>query len=773
MKLRLKTILVVGVAMMLFITTLFFIIQPLLLKDSIELDKTYTLQNIERINNNITTKAENLSRLNRDWAIWDDTYLFLSNRDPNYIAVNLLNNTFENNRLNFMVFIDNDGEVFYQKAYDFRNHRHIGISNAFYKKFLPMIQAKDGTDQSLIVMTDYGPALTSLYSVYKSNGEGPSAGTLIMGKFINKAFISQIGQELSLPLTFAKIENGNINPKTELEVLNETQYKGSLFVNDYLKNEVLEISFITERQFYIDKLSTIKGLYKYIVFLTLFFILLILGLLNKYIIARVNNLSSQLKIIQNNKDIKSRVKVCEKYNDEITELRHSVNHMLSSLDDKNNDLRRLAYYDQLTRIPNRNVVFEQFPKEIFNSGGRYALIFLDLDGFKRINDSLGHKMGDDLLVQVCERIHRLIDNSDGVFARFGGDEFVILQKYNKRKNLESLVQAILAEVGAEYLINSYKTIVTASVGISLYPIDGKDLEMLLQRADIAMYEAKRNGKNQYFFFEDLEKNSDYLASLKLENDLKFALQRKQLELYYQIIVDGSERTIFGVEALLRWNHPTKGLINPDKFIPIAEEIGLMPSIGLWVLEESVKQMNYWHYQGLNELSLAINISKSQMRDLTFLDELDKILNKYQFDPSKLQIEITESDVDLYLLEVFEFTKKLSKRKVKIALDDFGAGTSSLLFLKELPINVVKIDRTFMKNVPSHLFDSKLLSGIIEVFKELNLEVVVEGIETEDQLEYVNSRINAHLQGYFFSRPLPAIDVEEKFFGIGKVKISGQ
>jgi diguanylate cyclase (GGDEF)-like protein len=772
MKLMLKTSLVVGITMMLFIITLFFIIQPLLLKDSIELDKNQTFQDIERINNNLTMKAEILNRLNRDWAIWDETYLYLSGQKPDFMDINLLNGTYENNRLNLMVFLNNKEELFFQKVYDLTAHKQIVVENDFYKKFLPIIQSSDEMDQSLIVMTEYGPALISLQSVYKSNGEGPSVGTLVMGQFINKAFINQIGDELSLPLTFEQISS-NIDYKSEIEVLSDSQYKGAIVLQDYLKNEVLEISFITERQFYLDKLSTIKGLYKYIVLIGLIFILLVLGLLNKYILSRVRNLSSQLNIIQNNKDIKSRVAICGQHNDEITELRHSINHMLSSLDEKNNELLRLAYYDQLTKIPNRNVIFEQFPKEISNSSGKVALIFIDLDGFKRINDSLGHKIGDALLVQVCERILWVIDKHEGSFARFGGDEFVILQKYNDKQDLELLVQTILSELGQEYWIHTFKTIVTASIGISLYPNDGTDLNMLLQKADIAMYEAKRNGKNQYFFFEDLERNSDYLGLLILENDLKFALQRNQLELYYQVIVNGSDENIVGVEALLRWNHPTKGLIPPDKFIPIAEEIGLMPSIGLWVLEESIKQINKWHYQGLDKLSLAINISKSQMRDLSFLDELDNTIKKYHFDPSKLQIEITESVVDHYLMEVLEFTRELSKRKVRVALDDFGAGTSSLLFLKELPINVVKIDRNFIKNVPVQSFDSKLLSGIIEVFKELNLDVVVEGIETDDQLKFVNSRIEAQLQGYYFSRPLPSAVVEEELFGLGKVKISGQ
>lgn len=764
MKLRFKTLFIVGTAILLFLTLLFFIIYPVLLKDSIELDETYVMKDIERISNNLDLKMEYLTRTNRDWAVWDDTYYFIGKKDPTYINRNLSNATFQNNSLNFMVFINNKNELIYQKAYDLETYNEIELEDDFYKSFIPIIESSIERNPSLISMTKYGPAMSSFQSVYKSSGDGPSIGTLIMGRFVNEAFINQIGNELSIPLTINQVNNSSVYTKPNLEVLSKNEYKGSIFIEDYLKKEAFQISFITERQFFLEKLSTIGVLFKYIGFSSLVTLMLVLGLLNKLIIARIGNLSSQLRLIQNNRDIKSRIIISGKYNDEITELEHSVNHMLTSLNEKHDDIEKLAYYDQLTMIPNRHAFFGEFTKEITQNPGDYAILFLDLDGFKRINDSLGHEVGDALLKQVSKRVFSIIEKREGIMARFGGDEFIIFLKYDGIADLHTLLESIIAKVGQEYELFSYKTIVTVSIGVSSFPDDGEALEILLQKADIAMYEAKRKGKNRYCFYQDLSKSIDYLSMLVLEHDLKFAIQRNQLELYYQIIVNGSDKMIAGVEALLRWKHPTKGMISPDVFIPIAEETGLMPSIGLWVLEESVRQIKKWHSKGYDHLSLAINISKSQMRDSGFLEKLDEVLHKYQLSPSKLQIEITESDVDHFLPEIQKFTKKLKKRKVKIALDDFGAGTSSLLFLKELPIHIVKIDRNFIKNVPIQSFDATLLSGILEVFKKLNMDVVVEGIETEEQLDYVAARINARLQGYYFSKPLPPSVLEEQFFG---------
>lgn len=759
MKLKLKTLLVVGSTMLLFLTLLFLIIRPFFLEDSNELDKSNTLKDVERINNLLNSDMESLNRTNRDWAIWDDSYMFLSDKYPTFNKINLQNDTFENNKINFMVYINSNNELVYQKGYSLQNHTQLKLTKDFYKVFLPIIQSPDMINKTQLVSTDYGITMSSVQSVYKSSGEGPTAGILIMGRMINDEFISEIARDLSLPLTFQQIRNRNNTSQITVDTLSNTKIKGTLFLQNFSKNETYEISFVNARNFYLQKKASSLVMFTYLLIMSIFITLLILVLLNRFILSRIQNLSSQLNDIQNNKDIKSRINSSKGFKDELTHLEYTINNMLSSLEEKHNEVKKLAYYDQLTMLPNRHMLLKEFEKSIAKFQGEIAVLFFDLDGFKLVNDSLGHKIGDALLNIVCERVLPIIENQ-GMMARFGGDEFVIFLKYKNREKLENIIQKMISEVRKEFHINHYRTFVTASIGISIYPYDGQTLEVLLQNSDIAMYEAKRKGKNQIVFYQDLSSNNDYLYLLELENDLKFALQKNQFELHYQIIVNSWDKEIFGVEALLRWNHSTKGMISPAEFIPIAEEIGIMPSIGNWVLEEAVKQVKSWHNKGYHHLSLAINISKTQMKDNTFIEKLDQVLKDSKLSPSMLQIEITESDIDHYIKEILQFTKELKKRNVKIALDDFGVGTSSLQFLKELPIDVIKIDQNFIKNVPTQSFDTILLSGIFEVMKGLEMDVVVEGIESEEQIDYVSTQITSRLQGFYFSKPLPSYDLEK-------------
>ncbi|WP_026562896.1 EAL domain-containing protein [Bacillus sp. J37] len=581
---------------------------------------------------------------------------------------------------------------------------------------------------------------------------------------INEQFIEELGKRINIRLTLKEV-NMPFSRRTKVEVINDQKIKGSLFLKDYNENKVYEISYVNNRNYYIQKRSGVNQLSLYIFLTSITTVFLILYLLNRFIVSRIGNLSLQLKHIQDNKEIRLRVISNKESKDELSDLENSINAMLESLEKKHNEIVNLAYYDPLTMLPNRYYLNDKFHKLVEKNQQKVAILFLDLDGFKRINDSLGHEIGDRLLFSVSDRIAPLISKREGIFSRFGGDEFVIVVNYSQIEDLKMLVQDILIEAGKENQLRTYKTFVTASIGVSIYGQDGTSLNELLQKADIAMYEAKRKGKNQSYFYQDLEIASGYKNILELENDLKFALGMKQLEIHYQPIVCSIDHSILGVEALVRWNHPSKGTISPALFIPIAEETGLMPAIGEWVLKESIKQISSLHSKGFKNLVLSINVSKTQMKDKSFIYKLDEILTKFNYPPSKLQVEITESVIDSYLNEIRDFSNALKKRNILIALDDFGVGTSSLLFIKELPIDVIKIDRNFIENVPRDSFDTILLSGIFEVITALNIDVVVEGIEQEEQVDYISSQYITRLQGFYFSRPLPYSILLEKYFTI--------
>ncbi|WP_078433208.1 bifunctional diguanylate cyclase/phosphodiesterase [Metabacillus halosaccharovorans] len=763
MKLKTKSLLVVGFFMLLFLVLLLTTIRPILLEDAIKLDDTNIQRELDTLNNQLISTMGIIKRTNLDWSVWDDTYLYIKGDYPEYPEVNLQKATFENTMLNFMIYLDDKNQLVHQVGYNHENKEFLVLGQEFYKEYLPIVQSKDN-EKTHLITTEYGLTVTSFEPVYLSSGEGLSAGTLIVGMIINEQFMEELGKRINIQLTLKEV-NKPFSTRTKVEVLNDQKIKGSLFLKDYSENKVYEISYVNNRNYFIQKRSGVNQLSVYIFLTSITTVLLILFLLNRFIVSRIGNLSIQLKHIQDNKEIRLRVISNDRNRDELSDLENSINAMLESLEKKHNEIVSLAYYDSLTMLPNRYYLNKEFHKLAKKSQQNVAILFLDLDGFKRINDSLGHEIGDRLLFSVSDRIAPLISKREGIFSRFGGDEFVIVVNYSHIEDLKKLVQDILIEAGKENKLKTYKTFVTASIGVSVYEQDGTGLNELLQKADIAMYEAKRKGKNQSCFYQDLEIASEYKNILELENDLKFALSMKQLEIHYQPIVCSVDHSILGVEALVRWNHPSKGMISPALFIPIAEETGLMPAIGEWVLKESIKQISSLHSKGFKNLVLSVNVSKTQMKDKSFIYKLDEILTKYNYPPSKLQIEITESVIDSYLNEIQDFSNALKKRDIMVALDDFGVGTSSLLFIKELPIDVIKIDRNFIKNVPRDSFDTILLSGIFEVITALNIDVVVEGIEQEEQVNYIASQYITRLQGFYFSRPLPFSILLEKYFTI--------
>ncbi|MGJ7911613.1 EAL domain-containing protein [Neobacillus sp. LXY-1] len=761
MKLKLKTFLVVSVTMLLFLTLLILAIRPFLLRDSNKLDQNSTYADVKRVKNDLESDLAHLNSINRDWAIWDDTYLFLDNQYPDYLRKNISNATMENIGINFMVFINKNHEVIYQRAYDLNRKKSIDIDIDFYKAFLPAVHDTNDLNRAFFLKVDDRMTMTSIQPVYQSDREGTSPGWLIMGKWFNERAVDDLGKKLSLNLYFKQSNLTNKHMQIQVQPVSESNIKGSLSIKEYSEQKYYEISILNKRSFYLQKMANIKQITIYLIISTLTLIVLMNILLSRLVTSRVRDLSLQLGEIQTNKDIKTRVRI-SKGKDELSSLENSINNMLASLEEKHESVTQLAFYDQLTMLPNRYKLFKEFFDRTIGKKEELVIFFFDLDGFKWVNDSMGHTIGDMLLVNVCKRVSPVVEEQDGMLARYGGDEFVILLPNTGRAEIERIAENIMLEINRVFQIHSFKISVTASIGISSYPQDSTTIEPLLQKADIAMYEAKRKGKNQYIFYHDLNNTNNYKNLLELEKDLKYALIQKQLESYYQIIVDSEHHQITGVEALLRWNHPTKGVIPPAKFIPIAEETGIMPYIGLWILEDAVKQAKKWHLQGHDYLSISVNISKSQMKDHSFINKLDKVLEEYDFPPSKLQIEITESDINHYLKEIKDFTIELKKRNIKIALDDFGVGTSSLIYLKELPIDVIKIDRSFIRDVPLEPFDTTLLSGILEIIHDLQLDVIVEGIETKEQSEFIHSQFSAKLQGYYFSRPIPASEIEQIF-----------
>jgi len=416
----------------------------------------------------------------------------------------------------------------------------------------------------------------------------------------------------------------------------------------------------------------------------------------------------------------------------------------------------LAYHDGLTGLPNRSM-FSKFLGQSISEAHRYhrhlAVAFLDLDRFKHINDTLGHDAGDQLLREVAVRLKGCVRDSDAV-ARLGGDEFVVLLPELEDERYAALVaQKILAAVAKPFTLMGQELRVTASIGISAYPQDGLDEQTLTKNADIAMYHAKAEGKNNFQFYSE-KLNAHSLERLTLESSLRRALERNEFRLYYQGKRDVASGTITGMEALLRWEHPDLGTVAPMQFIPLAEETGLIVPIGKWVLKTVCLQSIAWQKQGLPHLSIAVNLTTRQFLDEQLLSDVASILADTGMDPRLLEIELHESLLIRDVENTLRILTGLKTLGVRIAVDDFGAGYSSLAVLQRFPLDTIKIDRSLVRDLVGAAEDMGLADAIIAMGKSLSLTVVAQGVETKEQADHLRLHACDELQGFYFQRPLP-------------------
>ena len=423
----------------------------------------------------------------------------------------------------------------------------------------------------------------------------------------------------------------------------------------------------------------------------------------------------------------------------------------------------LAYYDALTGLPNRTLFQDRLSKALAGArrrGEKLALLFLDLDDFKKINDSLGHSAGDLLLKEVAERLKKWAREQDTV-ARLGGDEFVVI--LSGLKDAESAALAadrLMKAMGAQFLILGHAVTASCSVGISVFPDHGRDGEALIKNADAAMYSAKELGRNNFRFFTQ-EMNSRAMERLTLESELRRALENDQLLLEYQPQWALATQKITGVEALVRWRHPTLGLVPPSRFIPIAENSGLILSIGEWVLKTACAQAQQWQAQGLPPLTVAVNVSAIQFRQESFPAVVARVLQETGLSAQSLELELTEGLLLSTAAVTLSSLQALKKMGVQLSIDDFGTGYSSLSYLKHLPVYKLKIDRSFVRDITTDPDDAAITGTIISIAKHLDLKVIAEGVESEEQVSFLREHGCDEAQGYYFSRPLSAEDLFEK------------
>jgi diguanylate cyclase (GGDEF)-like protein len=430
-----------------------------------------------------------------------------------------------------------------------------------------------------------------------------------------------------------------------------------------------------------------------------------------------------------------------------------------------NEIKYMAYHDHLTCLPNRRLFKDRLNQAIAlakRTEKLIGVIFIDLDSFKNINDTLGHEGGDFLLKIVSEKLVNTVRNSDTV-SRYGGDEFIIMvNNISSEGDIIHIMEKIMLTLGQPIIVDGQVFNLTTSAGISTYPFDGTDSDSLLRNADISMYKAKEKGKNQFVVCSS-ELKEEVIYKIKMTNSLYRALERDEFYLHYQPQIDLSTKEIIGLEALIRWKHPELGFVSPAVFIPIAEQTGLINVIGEWVLKNACEQNKKWQEAGYSPVRMAVNVSANQLRNPIFVEQIKNTLNETAMSPKFLEIEITESTVMNETEDIAKFLGEIRDLGVMISIDDFGTDYSSLSRLKELPIDKIKIDKQFVDGIEECEKDRAIVRTIINLANNLDLKVIAEGVENEKQLEFLKQELCDEVQGYHYYRPMSDQDIEKILF----------
>ncbi|MBC8212184.1 MAG: EAL domain-containing protein [Gammaproteobacteria bacterium] len=438
-----------------------------------------------------------------------------------------------------------------------------------------------------------------------------------------------------------------------------------------------------------------------------------------------------------------------------------------------NQIQHLAYYDTLTGLPNRThfkLIAKRTLDRANNEGIKAALMYIDLDQFKRINDTIGHDAGDNLLKNIADNLTHALRATDVVsitgqgttsyLSRLGGDEFTILvDGFINSHKIAQVAQRVLEHLGQPVTLNDLEYYITGCMGIAIYPDDGEDIDTLLKHADIAMYQAKKRGRNDFQFYAS-RLNQNTRERLGMETRLRRALDKDELILHYQPQVSAINGEVIGLEALVRWQHDESGLVPPGDFIPIAEECGLIHPIGDWVLETACHQARKWQKAGLPAIRMSVNLSSHQFHQKNFIQNVTNILQGTGLDPQYLELEMTESVIMQQLKKTITDLNDLKQLGLSLSIDDFGTGYSSMSYLKRFPLDTLKIDRSFVTDITTDSSDAAIIKAIITLAKSLDLMTIAEGVEKIEQLTFLQQQGCDLIQGFYFSRPIPALEIEK-------------
>ncbi|MGJ9382217.1 sensor domain-containing diguanylate cyclase [Salipaludibacillus sp. CF4.18] len=499
MKLKMKVFNVILICLLVFFIVLLFIIKPILLESAAKLDEHRLSTKMDNVLAYIESETDDLQRLNKDWAVWDDTYNLLLGEYPNYAGVNLQKETFTNNEVNLMIFINENSEIIEEKAMNYDTGINLELGEEFVENLSLLIDKKSNKERTLFGVTEFGLTMLSVEEVYPSNGEGDSAGLLVMGKFLETGYFDRMQKELATSFSYIEVDEAGNDGGHEISITDSTMINGSMYLFDEFNEQMLRLDIPMPRSHYMEEQSNMNMLFLSFFLASVLLTMILFYLLDRLITSRVTGLSTELRTIQATKDEKNaRVEVDTSGSDEISMLKHTINDLLQTLDCKTEEVKNLAFYDQMTGLPNRYYLYQYSFKN--KEQHSFYTIFMDIDGFKSVNDTYGHLVGDKLLNEFSSRLREFMKDQTGFVSRLGGDEFIILLEDMDNEKLEEQLDRLLTSLRREYRIDNTRISNSTSMGISHYPKDGESLDELIQMADKAMYQAKKNGKNRWHFY---------------------------------------------------------------------------------------------------------------------------------------------------------------------------------------------------------------------------------------------------------------------------------
>jgi diguanylate cyclase (GGDEF)-like protein len=810
MKLRNKILIAISLVWATFLAVSYLGSRDFLLNSFIQAEKQDTTEDLQRIDKVMDQLSQSLYTFTSDWSHWNDLYFYMQGSNPGFIANNFNLPAFLNYKINLLTYWSNRDKLVMGAAINTIQKKFTaypaGLKHYIYSGS-PLLNHNAGSHdiRGFIALPD-GIMMIASSKISDGNKTQPALGTMISGRFLSADMVQQVAEmtKLSLNLyslaeiakdpafkkafdTISQNQNGLL-----VKPINDETLEGFSVIRDINNAPIGMFRMTAPRSIYLIGLNSLHYYLGSFILLGVIFSTFMLWMLRILIIRRLEKLNREVAQISSKRKLSRRIKI--KGNDELSSLAKRINSMLSTIQSTHDQLElrvtertkelqntniqlqqeitdrqaienellmhkdhllRLAHYDNLTSLPNR-VFFNEILNKALSHALRYskliAVLFIDLDRFKAINDALGHSVGDEVLKVFAQRFSNSLRNGD-VVARLGGDEFIILlNDIEHIKFAGTVAEKLLHACTQPVILNDNEFFLTASIGISIYPDDGHTLEDLQRNADMAMYKAKKMGGSQYHLYTQ-EMNTEAHEHIKLEAALRKAITNNEFTLHYQPKFNLNNNLITGVEALIRWEHPELGLISPATFIPLAEETGLILKIGEWALRHACRANKSWQEQGYEPLTMAVNLSAIEFRHQNIAHLVSSILQETGLDAKYLELEITETAIMDDLNYTIIKLNDLRKMGVQIAIDDFGTGYTSINYLKQYPVNILKIDQEFIKGIPHNKNDMAITTAIIGLGHSLGMKVIAEGVETPEQMKYLADEQCDAVQGYYLSRPL--------------------